>query len=122
MMSFKFYQPNQKQEIAYDCAIRALTKAFSKTWLEIFDELVKIARNLQVVPNEDKCFNEFLRNYPLKKFRKTKPTIREFAESHNKGTYIVRAPNHLVAVKDGDYFDCWDCGDLKVYKFWLIKS
>ena len=120
-MSFKFYQPNDKQEIAYDCVIRALSKVFNKSWLEVFDELVRIARNLQVIPNEDKCFNEYLKAYPLKKIKKSKPTIKEFAKVH-KGTYIVRAPNHLVAVDDGDYFDCWDCGDLKVYKYWLIKS
>ena len=120
-MSFKFYQPNNKQEIAYDCVIRALSKVFNKSWLEVFDELVRIARNLQVIPNEDKCFNEYLKDYPLKKIKKSKPTIKEFAKVH-KGTYIVRAPNHLVAVDNGDYFDCWDCGDLKVYKYWLIKS
>ena len=121
LMSFKFYQPNDKQELSYDCVIRALSKAFNKSWLEVFDELVKIARTLQVVLNEDKCFNEYLKDYPLKKIKKSKPTIKEFAKVH-KGTYIVRAPNHLVAVDNGDYFDCWDCGDLKVYKYWLIKS
>ena len=36
-MSFKFYQPNNKQEIAYDCVIRALSKVFNKSWLEVFD-------------------------------------------------------------------------------------
>lgn len=41
LMSFKFYQPNNKQEIAYDCVIRALSKVFNKSWLEVFDKLVK---------------------------------------------------------------------------------
>ena len=120
-MSFKFYQPNNKQEIAYDCVIRALSKVFNKSWLEIFDELVKIARYLQVVPNEDKCFNEYLKNYTLKKIKKQKPTIKEFSSTH-KGTYIVKSSGHLVAIENGDYFDCWDSGNLKIYKYWLIKS
>ena len=120
-MSFKFYQPNNKQEIAYDCVIRALSKVFNKSWLEIFDELVKIARTLQVVPNEDKCFNEYLKAYPLKKIKKQKPTIKEFSRTH-KGTYIVKSSGHLVAIENGDYFDCWDSGNLKIYKYWLIKS
>ena len=120
-MSFKFYQPNNKQEIAYDCVIRALSKVFNKSWLEIFDELVKIARDLQVVPNEDKCFNEYLKNYTLKKIKKQKPTIKEFSSTHT-GTYIVKSSGHLVAIENGNYFDCWDCGNLKIYKYWLIKS
>ena len=120
-MSFKFYQPNNKQEIAYDCVIRALSKVFNKSWLEVFDELVKIARDLQVVPNEDKCFNEYLKNYTVKKIKKQKPTIKEFSSTH-KGTYIVKSSGHLVAIENGNYFDCWDSGNLKIYKFWLIKS
>ena len=120
LMCFKFYQPNNKQEIAYDCVIRALSKVFNKSWLEVFDELVKIARNLQVVPNEDKCFNEYLKAYPLKKIKKQKPTIKEFSSTH-KGTYIVKSSGHLVAIENGNYFDCWDSGNLKIYKFWLIK-
>lgn len=120
-MSFKFYQPNNKQEIAYDCVIRALSKVFNKSWLEIFDELVKIARDLQVVPNEDKCFNEYLKNYTLKKIKKQKPTIREFSSTH-KGTYIVKSSGHLVAIENGNYFDCWDSGNLKIYKYWTIKE
>ena len=120
-MSFKFYQPNNKQEIAYDCVIRALSKVFNKSWLEVFDELVKIARTLQVVPNEDKCFNEYLKNYTLKKIKKAKPTIKEFSSTH-KGTYIAKSSGHLVAIENGDYFDCWDSGNLKIYKYWLIKS
>lgn len=79
-MGFKFYQPNNKQEIAYDCVIRALSKVFNKSWLEIFDELVKIARDLQVVPNEDKCFNEYLKAYPLKNLESQNQQLKNFLE------------------------------------------
>ena len=66
-------------------------------------------------------YNEYLKAYPLKKIKKQKPTIKEFSSVH-KGTYIVKSSGHLVAIENGDYFDCWDSGNLKIYKYWLIKS
>ena len=64
---------------------------------------------------------EYLKNYTLKKIKKQKPTIKEFSSTH-KGTYIVKSSGHLVAIENGNYFDCWDSGNLKIYKYWTIKE
>lgn len=37
-------------------------------------------------------------------------TVRDFAEDHPKGLYVLGPPNHAVAVIDGDYWDSWNSG------------
>ena len=36
-------------------------------------------------------------------------TVREFAKRNPIGTYVIRVPNHLTAIKDGKLYDIWDC-------------
>lgn len=45
---YKYFQPNDKdkKDEQSDCVIRALCKVMNKTWLEVFDELLPIARDI----------------------------------------------------------------------------
>ena len=40
--NYKYYQPNEKdlKDNYGDCVIRALTKVMSKTWTQVFDDLM----------------------------------------------------------------------------------
>jgi len=55
---WKYYQPNKKdlKDTYEDCVIRALTKALDMEWLEVFDELHPIARELQIPFNCKPCY------------------------------------------------------------------
>ena len=50
---YQYYQPNEKdvKDKYGDCVIRALTKALDMDWLDVFNELVPIAREMQAMPN-----------------------------------------------------------------------
>ena len=45
-------------------------------------------------------------------------TIREFVEDYPQGTYILATGTHVIAVKDGNYYDTWDSGDEMPIYYW----
>ncbi len=133
MSAFVYYQPNDKDKEDWydDCVVRALTKIFNATWLQIFDALVVIARRKQCPLNSMPCYNELLvehgfRYVELQSYLKEerrqslyKPiTLREFVRKYPKGTFFVELNRHCVAVKDGKYYDVWDSGAKQVYGYW----
>lgn len=48
-------------------------------------------------------------------------TIKDFAEEHNTGTFIVGTGSHVVCVQEGDWLDAWDSGE-KVPMFFFSKE
>lgn len=130
MSKYKYYQPNKKdvKDECCDCVIRALTKALEKEWVEVFDELVVYARDLQSMPNDKKVYEVYLKDKGFEwvglKAQKGKKrlTPETFCKQHKTGTYILRLSNHIVTVVDGQYFDTWDCGESCVYGYWKSHS
>lgn len=127
---FKYYQPNDKDiEDKYgDCTIRALTKFFNRSWLEIFNDLIAYAQKNQCMPNMIPNIQEYMDDQKItytktyKPKAKNKETVLDFAKAHKEGTYVlyVRAGygTHLVAVQDGIYYDTWDCGSRMIFGYW----
>jgi len=124
--NYKYCQPNKKdlKDQYGDCVIRALTKATNKEWVEIFDELVPIAKEKQCMPNSKPCYEAYILNNGFtyqgisnKKGTK-RPTVDRFAKDHPKGIYILRVANHIVTVVDGIYYDTWDSGHKSLYGYW----
>lgn len=46
-----------------------------------------------------------------------RPTVAGFAKE-NKGTYILKVANHVVALVDGIYYDTWDSGYKSLYGYY----
>lgn len=124
---WKYYQPNKKdlKDKYGDCVIRALTKVMDKEWLEVFDELLPYARELQCNPNSKTCYTTFLTDKGFtyvgisnKKGTK-RPTVQSFTKDHKEGVYFVTVANHVVAVVDGYFYDTWDSGDCCLYGYWI---
>lgn len=124
---YKYYQPNEKdiKDNYGDCVIRALTKALNLTWLEVFDEIHPISREMQVPFNCKPCYEKYLTE--VKGFIYTgisnkkgtkRPTVQSFAKEHKQGTYVLKVANHIVTVVDGIYYDTWDCGNSCLYGYW----
>ena len=124
---YKYYQPNKKdlKDDYGDCVIRALTKILNMQWIEVFNELVPIAADLQCMPNGKPCYERYLKNkgfeyHGISNKKGTKrPTVADFAKDHKEGTYFLRVANHAVAVVDGIYYDTWDSGECKLYGYWV---
>lgn len=124
---YKYYQPNKKdlRDNHSDCVIRALTKVMNKEWLEVFDDLVPIAREIQAPLNIKEVYEAYLKNNGFKyvgisnKKGTKRPTVESFAKDHKIGTYYLNVANHCVAVVDGIYYDTWNCGRKSLYGYWV---
>lgn len=130
MKKYQYYQPNKKdlKDTYGDCVIRALTKVTGKSWLEVFDELLPYARELQCMPNSKPAYETYLLNNGFEyvgvsnKKGTKRPTVESFTKAHKEGTYILRVANHIVASVDGVYYDTWDCGSKSMYGYWVKKG
>lgn len=124
--NYRYYQPNKKdlKDDYGDCVIRSLTKALGKEWMQVFEELLPYARELQCMPNGKPCYEKYLikngfsyKGVSNKKGAK-RPTVDSFAKEHKTGIYVLRVAHHLVAVVDGFYYDTWDSGGKSMYGYW----
>ena len=126
MTRYKYYQPNKKdiKDKYGDCVFRALTKVLGKTWLDIFDDLTPIAREMQCPMTWKNAYELYLQNNGFKytgvtnKKGSTRPTVQTFAEKHKQGTYFLRVAHHVVACVDGYYYDTLDSGYKSLYGYW----
>ena len=122
------YNPNPKSRKIGDCTLRSYCAAFDITWDEAFDIASTIAKenasmiqyvSTKVLTEYFKCVED--EKYNKKSVKsKDRITVNEFAMSHPYGTYILHIRSHQVTVKDGEYWDSWDCGNKKVDTVFLL--
>jgi len=103
-----------------DCCIRALANAMSCSWVEAFDWLTERARRDYSVVNDAQDFRRWLiqggavwKNCPAEK-GKARMKVRDFAEKHPEGRYVITIANHETAVVNGQILDAWNCGESAV--------
>jgi hypothetical protein len=108
-----------------DCVIRAIAKAEGKEWLEVFDILVKLARENYTIPNGKDNYKEYLEKYPkinvfhMVANKKKRYTVKEVSKW--QGTYIVQTARHLTTTIDGNYYDTWDSGNKCAYVIHKVR-
>lgn len=118
--------PNPAGKEVPDCVIRAVAIALNKPWLEVFDELVSIARNDASMPSDNNVWGHYLYLLGFKPFLLPSScpvciTINQFTKEYPFGTYIIGTGSHAVAVINGDYYDSWDSGAQVCSYFWRIN-
>ena len=90
MKRYKYYQPNKKdlKDKYGDCVVRALTKVLDKEWVEVFDELVPIAREIQSMLGMKIVYETYLKRQGFQyvgisnKKGSKRPTVESFAKDH----------------------------------------
>lgn len=126
-MSNKYYfykNENPLKKETSDCVIRALVTATDENWDDIYKDLFQIGFEWKVMPNSKDAWEELLirKGFTRNKISNAKgskrPTVLGFAKEHKEGIYILQVANHLTVVKNGVYYDIWDCGDKCLYAYW----
>lgn len=106
-----------------DCVIRAISAAENEEWDDTFIDLMLKCFTLKDIPSSNNAWGEYLKDLGYSRYiiPNTCPncyTIRDFAEDNPVGTFILATGTHVVAVKDGNYYDTWDSGDeVPIYYF-----
>lgn len=139
-MSYVYYNPNPKQKNTGDCVIRALAKFFNVDWITAYISICVYGGLNGDMPQVNDIWSSYLEERGYKKHRipDTCPdcyTLKDFCLDHPSGKYFVSVDvgyidlyesadsgringNHVVCVKDGDYYDAWDSGmEVPIY-YW----
>lgn len=106
-----------------DCAIRAISKALNQDWDTTFIGVSAIGFERKDMPSGNVIWGEYLKNKGFT--RHIIPmeyghdyTVKDFADDHPKGTYILALDGHVVCVKCGNYIDSWDSGHCIPLYYW----
>lgn len=123
--NFIYYQPNSKDPFdeACDGNIRAMCKAFNLTWIEAFDELIKLARSKQVMPFNLENVEDFMRKRKFKKTivnQKNKLCLNDFAKQIKKDEIVIclTTADYFVTCSNKKYFNTDNIGAELVIEFW----
>ncbi len=114
---FTPYNPNPRGINTGDCVIRAICRAMDKTWEKVYTELTVKGLQEAMWGDTNTVWEKYLKENGFVKelLPNTCPdcyTISDFSNDHKTGTFIVATGTHVVAVRDGNYFDTWDSGYL----------
>lgn len=109
---FVYYNANPANKLVGDCVVRTLTVVFQDTWRHIFADLTMMGYFSYDMPNANAIMAEYLMlngfsYHDIDEYY----TIRDFAMDHPTGIYVIATGTHVVAIKDGFYFDTSDSGD-----------
>lgn len=122
-MSYSYYNPNPLRKQNGDCTVRAIAKALNKTWDSAYIDLASHGFFLKDMPSSNVVVNSYLhskgfRRYAISNLCPDCYTIKDFANDHKNGTFIVGTGTHVVCVQNGRYYDSWQSGDEIPEYYW----
>lgn len=113
---FVYTNPNPSKKLVGDCVIRAVSIVLDQTWLETYDGITAVGRELRDMPSSNAVWDAYLRDkgYAKHIIPDTCPEcyrVADFCWDHPSGDYLLATGTHVIAVLNGDYYDTWDSGD-----------
>ena len=122
-MGFVEYNLNPEQKMVGDCTVRAIATAMGQGWEKTYMDLALEGFCQHDMPSANAVWGAYLKKNGWK--RHTLPdscpdcyTVRDFCKEHEKGSYILALPSHVVCVKDGDWLDTWDSAEGNPLYYW----
>lgn len=123
-MSYVYFNNNPRGLNVGDCVIRAASKALNQSWETTYLDLVSVGYDMADLPSSNSVLNSYLhsKGFSKKTIDDLCPScysVRDFANEHFSGIYILGMGTHVVCVVDGVYFDSWDSGDEVPIYYWF---
>ena len=122
-MGFVMTNPNPANNFTGDCVIRAISIAENKEWDDVFVDLMLKSFEMKDIPSANNVWSSHLHDLGYSRFiiPDTCPdcyVVEDFTDDHPTGTYILATGTHVIAVKNGDYYDTWNSGgEVPIYYF-----
>ena len=114
-----YYNANKFGNEIDDCVVRSISVAEGISWDEAYKKLSDYARKRGLMMNSVESVEEYLdENYNRICFEDM--TVGEFAEENPYGIFLVTMPSHIVAIKDGNIVDSFDCSDRYLWCAWEV--
>ena len=121
MSRFVYYNNNPLGIEEEDCVTRAITLASGLSYNEITKKLNLTAQLLECEKLCVCCYDfliEQVLGFPRVKIDRGM-TVRDFAEQHPKGIYLLRMDQHITTLIDGKLYDLWDSSDREITHSWF---
>lgn len=122
-MSYVYYNPNPIRLSVGDCVIRAISCALDMSWKEAYLAVCAKGLTMYDMPSANRVWGQFLKDngFVKKQIPDVCPecySVREFCFDNPRGIYVLGTGEHVVCVRDGNYFDSWDSGmEIPIYYF-----
>lgn len=115
-MAFKQINLNPHGKLVGDCVVRAVSMALDQPWDKTYIALSLEGFFLKDVFTSNSIWGAYLMDNGFERYAIPNScpecySIREFAEDHPQGTFVVGTGTHAVAIIDGNYIDSYDSGD-----------
>lgn len=109
-MGFVYTNPNPDENLTGDCVIRAISLVTGKDWETVFVELMVKGFSMHDMPSSNVVWSNYLwdNGFQRKLIPNTCPKcyrVRDFIVDHPYGEFILATGTHVIAVKDGNYYD-----------------
>lgn len=124
---YVYYNANPSGKATGDCVIRAISFITGKSWEQVYMELAIEGLAHHDMMDTNSIWDEYLRKEgfefePIELCDRDRcPTIRDFVNYFQNGEYLLGTGRHLVAVRDGCYFDAWDSGNEVPVYIWTKR-
>ena len=121
MSQFIYLNVSPDGERKNDCVTRAITLASGLEYSIVRKKLFHTARLLGCSKLCWSCYNFLLTNVlGYRQVNCDNMTVGEFADLHQKGTYLIRIDQHLTTVVNGNSIDTFDCRQTMCHIAWKV--
>lgn len=117
------YNKNPHGNFTGDCVIRAIATAMDAEWDDVWLGIMVIAFREKDMMDSNRIWQQYLHEngYKRTNIPDTCPdcyTVNDFVRDNPQGTYILGTGSHVIAVKDGYYYDTGDSGNEVPIYYW----
>lgn len=113
---------NPKHRRVGDCVIRAISEALGQSWDDTYIGIVIKGFEKKDMPSGNAIWGDYLTDKGFTRHaipaEYSGYSVADFAKDHPKGTFILAIDGHVVAVKDGNWYDSWDSRDEIPVYYW----
>lgn len=126
-MAFVLHNANPFRNNTIDCVIRAISFSMNEDWDSTYMKLALRGFELKAPMEVDYVWGSYLKSNGYKRYiiPNTCPdcyTIADFCKDNPKGDFILATGSHVVAVRDGNYYDTADSGNEVALYFWTKET
>lgn len=127
---YVYLNVNPDKKRTTDCVIRGVSFVLDQDWETTFTHIAVECIKEHDMPEYNYVWAGYLRRRGFRRFMipDTCPncyTVKDFCRDNPVGTYLLvivgygSDGGHVVAVRDGNYFDIWDSGNEVPTYYWV---